>query len=123
MILVNASRVPAAVLPLSVDARRVVDVPGVVGGGRRRHEGGEQHKEHGGRPTRGGHGDVAAADQGGGAHAAAREEDRRWPRALEWRVKWTLCLGKAMEGLRVPRARQDAGTRNPFIPFPRHKVE
>ena len=27
-----------------------------------------------------------------------------------------------MEGLRVPRARQDAGTRNPSIRFLRHKV-
>ena len=34
----------------------------------------------------------------------------------------TLCLRKGIEGLRVPLARQDAGTRNPSIPFLRHKV-
>ena len=34
-----------------------------------------------------------------------------------------LCLRKGMEGLRVPRARQDVGTHNPSIPFLRHKKD
>ena len=59
------------VLPLSVDARRVLDVAGVIVAVRR-HEGGEQHEEDGGRPPRGRghrHAVTEAADPGGGAHA------------------------------------------------------
>ena len=74
------------VLPLSIDARRVLDVAVV---GSRRHEGGEQHEEDGGRPPHGRghrHAVTAAADTRGGAHAdtdAAQGEGLQWQEGVD----------------------------------------
>ena len=79
---------------------------------------------------RGGEGVPSEADivsnlsKGGCMNLRARGEGSTNPTFL-----WTslmeapLCLRKGMGGLHVPRVRQDAGTRNPSIPFLRHKVQ